>query len=176
MTAKKMLVVTLAKTGAVLAAVTRSAPGAALARELLPDGLLLRQRDVLDAEGGLLLPPEDLDVKEVDFSAAVFRNPRGHVLDASGAVTAPQHIVKTMTPSATKVTVTVGSGSVQMPADKPVVVVIDGGPNGPALRFFGKTAFNVAATEVPVSGVPTGTRAIIASVDGFGALLDEHSF
>jgi hypothetical protein len=174
MTAKKMLVVVLSRTGAVLGAATRSTPGVPAVGDLVGDGLVARRRN---SEASVVIPPEDLEVKEVDYSDDVLHDPRAHVVDASGSVAAPAYRIASITSTNTGVTVTVDTGSPAVVApDKTVLVVIDGGPNQGPLKFSGKTALNVAATLVPVSGVPPGIHMVLASVDGYASRLRAHTF
>lgn len=173
MTTKKMLVVTLAKTKAVLGAATRASKGQPTVGELVGAGLVTRLQD-----SSVMVPAEELEVKEVDYGDDVFRDPRAHIVDASGTVVGPLASVTAIVATNILVTVTVSTPLTlpTVPADKTVLVVIDGGSNHDALKFFGKTALGVADTAVPISGVPPGTHLVLASVDGYGSLLSSGSF
>ena len=171
MTAKKMMVVTLAKTGAVLGAATRRTAGVPAVADLVGAGLLAR---LADEEAGVAVPVEELAVKEVDHSDDVFRDPRAHVVDASGTIVAPSLKVSMIGNTNLDVTVTVTPPTPA--ADKTVLVVVDKGANQESLKFVGKTVLNVAATVVPVSGIPPGDHVVLASVDGYTTLLDVCMF
>jgi hypothetical protein len=170
MSAKKMLVVTLAKTKAVLAAATHTAGSLPAVGDLVGDGLLARMND---SEAVVTVPPEELAVTEVDYSDDVFHDPRAHSLDASGTVVVPQNRISSINATSAKVTVTVQA----LPAaDKAVLVVIDAGANHDPLKFVGKTALSVAGTDVAISGVPPGSHLVLASVDGYTSILALGSF
>ena len=170
MSARKMLVVLITKTNAVIGAATRRTAGAPPVGDLVGPALVARMRDV---EASVAVPADELSVKEVDYSDDVLRQPGAHIVDASGTVTAPSLKVSTIANTNTDVTVTVSTAPA---ADKTVLVVIDGGANQEPLKFVGKTVVNVTATVVPVSGVPPGTRVVLASVDGYATLLDDRVF
>jgi hypothetical protein len=169
MSAKKMLVVSLKKTKAVLGVATRSTAGAPAIDELVGEGLVVRQHD---GEASLVVPADDLEVKEVDYSDDVFLDPGANVVDASGSVVVPPRVTSVAATNVS-VTVTVPPG---VAAGKAVLVVIDGGPNQPPLKFSAATALNATATVVPVSGVPPGAHLVLGSVDGYASLLFVGSF
>jgi hypothetical protein len=170
MNANKMLVVLLTKTNAVLGVATRRAAGAPPVADLVGAALLAR---MTDQEVSVAVPADELSIKEVDYSNDVVRQPRAHVVDASGTVVTPPVSVTGIGNSNLEVTVTI---SANPPADKTVLVVIDGGPNHPPLKFVGKTALNVATTHVPISGVPPGAHVVLASVDGYSSRLEVKNF
>jgi hypothetical protein len=171
MSAPKMLVVILSKTHAVLGVATRRAGGVPAVDVLAGGGLLARRRDSAD---GVTIPPDELAVKEVDYIDDAFRDPHAYAVDASGTVAVPSNRVNSITGSATKVTV--GLLHPAAAADKDVVVFIDGGPNNAPLKFVGKTALSASTVDVQVSGVPTGSRLVLASVDGCDVRLESETF
>lgn len=170
MSARKMLVVVLDKTKSVLGAATRRTAGVPVVADLVGTGLLVRMKD---EDATVLVPADELIVKEVDYIEAVVTQPFGHVLDASGTVVTPSLKVTSLNYTASKVMVTVSPAP---PADKTVLVVIDGGANHPPLKFVGKTAAGVNPTELPAPGVPAGEHLILATVDGHAALTVAHTF
>jgi hypothetical protein len=171
---RKMLVVTFAKTKAVLAAASRRASGVPAAEELVGGGLVAR---TADEELSLLVPAAELEVKEVDYKDDVFRDPRQYQIDDAGEPTVPTFRIDTVSVAAGAVTVTVQADAVPtVPAGKAVVVVIDAGPNSPPLKFSGATTLNTKPTVVPVNGVPLGNRLVLATVDGYTSLLSVGTF
>jgi hypothetical protein len=170
MNPKKMIVVLLTKTNAVLGVATRRAPGPPAVADLVGPGLLLR---MTDEDATIAVPPDELSTKEVDYLEDVVRQPLGHVIDSSGTVVTPPINVSGISSTNLAVTVTVSAAPA---ADKTVLVVIDGGPNQPPLKFVAKTAQSVAATVVPISSVPPGERMILASVDGHAPRLQLHTY
>lgn len=171
MTAKKMQVVVLAKTRAVLGGASRTRSGAATVDELAAGGLVARLKD---KETSVLVPPEELEVKEVDHTDDVFRDPLAYLVDASDALATAPHKITTVAATSSKVTLTLGTAA---PAgDKNVLVVIDAGPNLPPLKFAGKTSLGSSTVAVNVSGVPHGFHLVLASVDGYSSKLDEKAF
>ena len=168
---RKMLVVTLAATKAVLAAATRRASGVPAVEDLVGDGLIAR---VGGSEESLLVPAAELEVKEVDHSDEVFRTPRAHVVDDSGTIVVSPNVVSAIVAAGLAVTVTLAPPA---PAgDKNVVLVIDAGANADPLKFVGKTVLNSPTAVIPVSGVPPGAHLVLASVDGYNARLEVESF
>jgi hypothetical protein len=168
MSAKKMLVVHLARTNAVLGVATRRTAGVPPVGDLVGAALLARTTQ----ESGVAVAADELAVKEVDYSDDVVRQPMAHVVDASGAVVTAAQKVQSMTNSNLEVALTVSAAPA---ADKPVLIVIDGGANHDSLKFVGKTA--AAATfSVAVSGVPPGAHVVLASVDGYAPLVDTRTF
>ncbi len=165
-----MLVVLLTRTNAVLGAATRRTPGAPPIAELVGDAFIARMRDV---ESSVAVPADELSVKEVEHNDDVLRQPQAYLVDASGMPMIASQSIASIGNSNTEVTVTVSSAP---PADKAVVVVIDGGVNQPPLKFISKTVLNDTSVNVPVSGVPPGTHVVLASVDGYGTLLDDRAF
>lgn len=168
---RKMLVVTLAKTSAVLAAASRRASGVPAVAELVGEGLLAR---VTGSEESLAVPAGELEVKEVDHSDEVFRTPRAHVVDSSGTIVVSTNLVSGIAAGGLNVTVTMSPPPAA--ADKSVVLIIDAGPNAAPLKFVGKTVLNTATAAIPVSGVPPGAHLVLASVDGYNARLEVESF
>jgi hypothetical protein len=171
MSARKMLVVALAKTNAVLAAATRTAGGIPAIDELVGRGLVVRMKN---GEAIVTIPAEELEVKEVDYSDDVFHDPAAHTIDDSGLIVAPSLRVQSANPTNGAIAVTVDAGPI--PADKIVLVVIDAGPNKDALKFSGITTLNQLTTQVAVSGVPVGKHIVLASVDGYTSLVELHDF
>ena len=168
---KKMLVVTLAKTSAVLAAASRRASGVPAVAELVGDGLLAR---VTASEESLVVPAAELEVKEVDHSDEVFRTPRAHVVDSSGTIVVSANVVNAISAAGLNVTVTLAPPAAA--ADKSVVLIIDAGPNAVPLKFVGKTVLNSASAVIPVSGVPPGAHLVLASVEGYNSRLEVENF
>jgi hypothetical protein len=175
MSARKMLIVTLTKTNGVLAVATRvGGAGLPAPADLVGDGLLAR---VQDDEGVVMIPTEELAVQEVDYNEEVIRTPLTHTVDPSGMVTVPAQGMKSVSPGASKVTVKVNPAPAPptVPAGKAVVVVIDAGATLGPLKFFGSTAADTTDTDIPISGVPQGSHLVLASVDGYGALVSDIS-
>jgi hypothetical protein len=171
MTAAKMLVVTLARTRAVLGAASRRATGVPPVEEVVGPGFLAR---VKASEESLLLLAEDLEVKEVDHTDEVFRDPLAHVVDSSGALVLSQNRVDSIAKTSVEVTLVLKPPAVA--ADKDVVVVIDAGANRDPLTFVGKTVFDSDTAKVPISGVPPGDHLVLASVDGYNSFLKVENF
>lgn len=170
MSAKKMLVVSLAKTNAVVGVATRRTAGAPPIEDLVGSALLTR---IAGLESGVPVPVEELSVKETDYSEDVVRQPLAHVMDASGIPIVPSGTVSAIGTPGVTIQVTVSSAP---PADKAVLVVIEAGPNREPLRFVAKTTLNAANTDVPIAGVPPGDHVVLASVDGFGTRLESKLF
>jgi hypothetical protein len=166
-----MLVMTLARTRAVLGGASRQATGVPTVEEMVGPGFLARTQD---EEVSLLVPAADLEVKEVDYSDEAFRNPLAHVVDGSGTLVAASNRVSAVAATSVKVTVTLAPAPTA--ADKDVVVIIDAGPGRDALKFVGKTVATVATVEVPISGVPPGERMVLASADGYNSRLEVFTF
>lgn len=171
MSAKKMLVVMVAKTKAVLGVATRTAGGLPAAQELVGPGLLTRSKD---SEVTLAVPVEELEVKEFEYSDGVFRDPASHTVDDTGTIVAPSLRVKSIDSTNAQVTVKLDAGPVA--ADKAILIVIDAGPNYPPFKFEGKTALNILDTIVPITGVPPDTHPVFASVDGYTSLVVVGNF
>ena len=170
MSAKKMLVVLLTKTNAVLGVATRRSAGAPPAGDLVGAALLAR---IPDVEAGVAVPVDELTVKEVAYSDDVVRQPLAHVVDTTGTVIATSSKVSAIGAPGVKITVTVAPAP---PADRAVLVVVDGGASHDPLKFVAKTALNTAATDVAISGVPPGSHMVLASVDGYTPKLELKSF
>ena len=170
MSAKKMLVVLLTKTNAVLGVATRRTPGAPPVGDLVGAALLARMPD---QNTGVAVPADELSVKEVDYSDDVIRQPLVHIVDTSGTVNATASKVSGIGAPGLTIKVTVAPAP---PADKNVLLVIDGGANHDPLKFVAKTTLNIADTEVPISGVPPGGHTVLASVDGYATKLDFKTF
>jgi hypothetical protein len=167
-----MLVVTVAKTHAVLAAASRGASGAPPVAELVGEALIAR---MADSEQLLRVPAETLEVKEVDRSDDVFRDPHAYVVDTSGTLVVSANVVdKIQKSSAVDVTITLKPAP--LAPDKDVVLLIDAGASSDPLRFVAKTVLNQAAVKITVSGVPAGAHLALASADGYNALLEELTF
>jgi hypothetical protein len=171
MSAGKMLVVGLAKTKAVLAGATRTAGDIPAIGDLVGPGLLVRTKD---DEATLMVPVEELEVKEVDFAEEVFHDPAAHTVDDRGMIAAASLGVVSANLANGSINVVVAAGPV--PADKNVLVVIDAGPNQEALRFSGITTLNQVSTSVPISGVPFGRHIVLASVNGYRSLVEPKDF
>lgn len=171
MTATKMLVMTLAKTRAVLGGTSRTAAGVPTVEELVGPGFLARKQD---KEVSLLVPAADLEVKEVDYSDEAFRNPLAHVVDNSGTLVAASNLVSAIAATAVKITVTLAPAPTA--SDKDVVVIVDAGPSRDALKFVGKTVATVGTVGVTISGVPPGERMVLASADGYNSRLEVFTF
>lgn len=167
----KMLVMTLAKTRAVLGGASRTASGVPTVAELVGPGFVARKQD---EDVSLLVPAGELEVKEVDYSAEAFRNPLAHVVDNNGTLVAASNLVSAVTPTPIKITVTLAPAPTA--ADKDVLVFIDAGPGREALKFVGKTVAAVATVSVTISGVPSGDRLILASADGYNSRLEVFTF
>src|SRR6185295_18221895 len=129
MSAKKMLVVLMSRTNAVLGVATRRTAGAPPIADLVGPALLARP---VDQESGVAVPADELTVKEVDYSDDVVRQPLAHVVDSSGTVIAPTAKVTAVADPGLTIKVTVSPGP---PADKTVLLVIDGGTNHDPLKF-----------------------------------------
>ena len=170
---KKMLVVTLAKTKAVLAAASRGASGVPSVEELVGEGLVAR---MADEEEVLQVPAEILEVKEVDRSDDVFRNPRAYVVDSSGTLVVSANVVDKIEKLAAGVEVTITLKPPAPAADKDVVLLVDAGATSEPLRFVGKTVLDQAPVKIVVSGVPPGDHLALASADGYNALLKVLTF
>jgi hypothetical protein len=169
MTPKKMLVVYLSSTKAVVGATSRRAAGAPAATDLVGPALLIRGTEM---EAGVAIAASDLAVKEVDLSDDVFRQPLNHGLDSSDSVVAVAPAITNIACSNAGVTLTLSANAV---ADKSAVVVIDAGANRDPLKFTVKTTATNSVT-VPVNGVPTGSHDVFASVEGFASFLDNGGF
>lgn len=169
MSAKKMLVVTLAKTKGVLAGVTQSGAAVPPVADLVGPGLLIRKRD---SELGVVVPVEELEVSEVDFNDEVFRQPLVHI--GGDTATVPGQLILTVAVGSGKVTVTVQSAS-PVPDARAVLVVIDAGPNQDPVRLTGRTAAGVATIDFSISGI-TGTHLVLASVEGYASKAEVGSF
>jgi len=170
MSTRKMLVVLLTRTNAVLGVATRRTVGAPAADDLVGSALLVR---ITNEESSVAVPVDELTVKEVDYSDDVFRQPLAHVVDPTGTVIATSSAVSNIgTPGLTiKVKV-----SPVPPADRTVLVVVDGGGSHEPLKFIAKTIVNQAETEVAISGVPPGDHMVLASVDGYTPKLEVKHF
>lgn len=167
MSAKKMHVVMLTGTKAVLGAATRHAAGAIPVGDLVGPALLVR----IDEDDSIAVPADALTAKEVDYSAGVIRQPIGHVLDAAGAVVTPTSKVSAIGTPGLTIRVTVAAAPA---ADKLVEVVIDGG-NQDSLKFVTKTTTS-ADTDVPISGVPPGAHVVLAAVEGYAPKFELKTF
>ena len=174
MSAQKMLVVTLAKTNGVLAAATRKAGGVPAVADLVGSGLLARTPPESDAS--VIIPAEELAVKEVDFNGDLFLNPRAYAVDASGTLVVSPNYVDLDTTATTNNNVRVDLAPPAAAADKTVLVVIDAGPTLDPLKFFGKTVLNGATVDVQISGVPPGKHLVLVSVDGYNSKVKEGTF
>ena len=168
MSARKMLVVVLNKTNAVVGVATRRSAGVPAVTDLAGSGLLLR---VADQDAMIAVAADELVVKEVDYSEDVVRQPFGYVLNAGGAVIAPS--VKVSGTVTTISTVSVNLSAAQ--PDKDVVLIIDVGSGQKPLKFTGK-AGAASPVIVPVSGVAAGTHLILATVDGCAPRLEAKNF
>jgi len=168
MTPKKMLVVYLSSTKAVLGAASRRATGAPPVEDLVGTALPLRAPDM---ESGVAVAAADLAVKEVDYSDDVYRQPLNHGLDASDAVVLVSPTLS-VTLSSGNVAVTMAPAPA---ADKSVVIVIDAGSNRDPLKFTAKTTTS-ASLNVPVTGVPPGSHDALISVDGYVSVVKNGSF
>jgi hypothetical protein len=168
---KKMLVVTVARTQAVLAAASRQASGVLPAADLVGPGFLARTKD---SEETLLVPAADLEVKEVDYRDDVFRTPLAHVVDDQGAIALSPNVVNQVSFASSKVTVQLLPAAAA--ADKDVVVIVDAGSNRDPLKFVGKTVANAGSVDVPVSGVPPGNHLVLASVAGYNSRVEVLTF
>jgi len=168
MNPKKMLVVYLTGTKAVLGVASRRAAGAPAVDELVGAALPLRASGM---DAGVAVAAADLAVKEVDFAGDVFRQPLNHGLDDNDGV-----VLATSTLSASyassKVTITLTPATV---ADKAALVVIDVGANREPLKFSAKTTTS-GTLVVPVTGVPSGSHDVLISVDGYPSLLAAGGF
>lgn len=163
MAAPKMVVLVLKKTKGVVGAITRQTPGVpAAVSDVVGRALVLRPRNV---HATILIPPEELDTKEVDHDDAVFYDPRAHVLDGS-AVTAPAQKVSGISYASGSITVTLNTGSV---ADKKTVLVAIENGSKPAVLLTAKTTLNVSTIDVPIPvPVDPGAHQVFASAEGFG--------
>jgi hypothetical protein len=166
-----MLVVTIARTKAILAAATRTASGPPAVDELVGDGLYVRSEGT---DNGVLVPVSELEVKELDISDLVFRSPLTYVVDASNVALAPSLQVHDISFTSPKITVTVDGTAV--PADKSVLVLIDRGPNQQPLTLTSKTTLNAQDTQISVSGVSGGNHVVLATVEGYGTLVKKILF
>jgi hypothetical protein len=171
MSAKKMLVLVMTKTKAVLGAATRSAGGAPVIEDFVGPGLMVRMKD---DEPSLTVPAEELEVKEVDYSDGVFRDPMAHALDESGTISVPSNSVASIAGTNVDVTLTLASPAIA--ADKNVLVVIDAGPNLDPLKFTGKTVAGSTTVKLPVVGVPPDVHPVFASVEGCASLVGVGNF
>lgn len=169
MNAKKLLVVYLNSTKAVLGVVARRAAGEPPVADLVGAALPLRAKD---KESGVAIAAGELGVKEVDYGDVVVRLPLSHGLDTSGAVVLVAATISTVAATGTKVTLTVTPA---VAADKSAMVVIDAGANREPLKFTTKTTAGTAI-EVPVTGVPTGSREVFVSVEGYVSRFHTGSF
>ncbi len=169
MTAKKMLVVYVTSTKAVLGVATRRAAGAPPVGDLVGTSLPVRVKTM---ESGVAVAAGDLSVKEVDYGDDVVRQPLKHGLDASDAVVLVSPTISGVSYASNEVTVTL---SAVPPADKSVMIVVDAGANREPLRFSAKTTAS-ASVAVPVSGVPPGSHDVFASVEGHVSFVDTASF
>jgi hypothetical protein len=168
MSARKMLVIYLAATHAVLGVATRKRAGAPPLADLVGDALIARSALV----GDIAVPADVLAVKEVDYSEEVIRQPLLHGLDQNGVAVPAPSSVTALTATSAVLTLTLGSAA---SADKAVLVVIDGGVGQGALRFGAKTLASTTVS-VPISGVSPGAHVVLASVDGFAPLLASATF
>lgn len=168
MNPKKMLVVYLTATKAVLGVVSRKATGAPAVEDVVGTGLPVRAPDM---EAGVAVAAADLSIKEVDYSDDVFRQPLQHGLDSSDAVVSLAPTV-TATFSSTNVSLVLSPAPA---ADKAVVIVIDVASNRDPLKFTAKTTA-AASLSVPVNGVPTGSHDVLVSVDGYESQVASGSF
>jgi len=173
MTPKKMLVLTLAKTNAVLAAATRKAgAGEPSVDQLAAGGLVARTPD---GQATLTIPAEELAAKEVDYLDDVFRAPHGYLVDASGALSsAAPNKVNDISRSGANIKIDLVPAAAA--ADKSVLVIVDGGPNVDPLKFSGKTVLGATSVELQVSGIPAGSHLVLASVDGYASRMEVQSF
>jgi hypothetical protein len=171
--ARKMLVLTLAKTRAVLGAATRQASGLPAAEDLVGSGFVARTKD---DEGTLLVEAADLEVKEVDYSGDVFRTPLAYVVDEQGALTSAPNVINQVTLATGKAKVTVQLLPAPTAADKDVVLIVDAGSSAKPLKFVAKTVANVGSVDLPVSGVPPGQHVALASAAGYNARLAVLAF
>jgi hypothetical protein len=170
MSTRKMLVVLLTKTNAVLGVATRRTAGVPPVAELVGGALLARTTQ----ESGVPVPADELTVKEVDYSDDVVRQPLAHIIDASGTVVAAVPKITAIANTTLAITLTVSAAP---PADKTVVVVVDGGSSHDPLTFVGKTPVSATTTiSVPASGVPPGDHVVIASLDGYATFVAERPF
>ena len=172
-----MLVVTLAKTRAVLAAVSRGASGLPAVEELVGEGLVAR---MAGKEEVLRVPADSLEVQEVDRTDDVFRGPHAYVVDAGGTLAASSNVLLDITLNAASSTsgreVTVTLSPPATAPGKDVVLLIDAGASSEPLRFVGKTVANGALVKIAVSGVPAGGHLALASADGYNAMLKVLTF
>lgn len=168
MSAKKMLVVYLASTNAVLGVATRRAAGAPPVGDLVGNALPVRTPG---KESGVAVAAENLAVKEVDYSDDVVRQPLAHGLDASGSV-APVTATISVASTSLLVTLTLSTAAV---ADKSALVIVDAGATRDPLKFTAKTTATNTVT-VPVSAVPPGLHDIFVSVDGYVPTIGSGSF
>lgn len=169
MSAKKMLVVYLASTNAVLGVATRRAAGAPPVGDLVGTALPVRTPG---KESGVAVAAENLAVKEVDYSDDVVRQPLAHGLDASGSVAPITAPINGVASTSLVVTITLSTAAV---ADKSVLVIVDAGATRDPLKFTAKTTAS-ATVSVPVSAVPPGLHDIFVSVDGFVPMIGSGSF
>jgi len=168
MSTKKMLVVYLASTNAVVGVATRRTAGAPSAADLVGSGLPVRDSVV---DSGVVVASDNLAVKEVDYAEDVIREPLAHGLDTSGQVVVVTPTISAINTSSTKVSFSVSSAV----ADKMAMVIVDLGANRDPLKFTTKT-LATSPVDVPVTGVPPGTHSVFVSVDGFVSALGSGSF
>lgn len=166
MSAKKMLVITLAKTHAVLAAVTRGASGPPKVEDLVGEGLLVR---MTDREETVSIPAADLEVKEVEYVDDVFQDPLARAIDASGTIVVPTHGMATTGVALPSITVAVNAPNVS--SDKAVMVVVDASPGRDVLKRSGTILAGTVSTTLTTNDVPSGTHLVFASVEGEGSLV-----
>jgi hypothetical protein len=171
MSAKKVLLVSLVKTKAVLGAATRTAAGLPEIDELVGDGLMVRETG---GDNGVPVPPEELKVTETDFNEGVFREPLTYSLDASGMLVATSDSISDITAPAGKVKVVFLAAAAA--DDKAVLVIIETGSGQAPLKFFGKTIAGSTSVDIPVSGVPMGSRVTFASADGYASFCKSVTF
>lgn len=171
MNAKKMLVVYLTGTKAVLGVATRRAAGAPPVADLVGTALPVR---ALSMESGVAVAAGDLSVKEVDYGGDVLRQPLNYSLDASGAVIVVTPTISGITGNSANIAITL---SAPVAADKSVIVVVDAGASREPLKFAVKTtATSLSTVNVPVTGVPPGSHDVFASVEGYVSALGTGSF
>jgi hypothetical protein len=169
MSAKKMLVVYLASTNAVLGVATLRAAGAPPVGDLVGTALPVRTPG---KESGVAVAAENLGVKEVEYSDDVVRQPLAHGLDSSGSVVP---ITGTITAaSSTSLSVSISLSAVAI-ADKSALVIVDAGATRDPLKFTAKTTAS-NSVSVPVTGVPPGLHDVFVSVDGFAPTVASGSF
>ena len=169
MSAKKMLVVYVASTNAVLGVATRRAAGVPPVGDLVGTALPVRTPG---KESGVAVAAENLAVKEVDYSDDVVRQPLAHGLDASGSIAPITATISGVASTSLLVSITLSTAAV---ADKSALVIVDAGATRDPLKFTAKT--NATATvSVPVSAVPPGLHDIFVSVDGYVPMIASGSF